>query len=423
MQLALSLSMCSSSGGMAGVNAQLAALLSSALIPGRDGVLTVTSDATVDPITGAAVPANTANGRTLNVGGYSFPGAALLAQRASTTITGGGTLTGTQIGLLSNTTAAGDYPTVRTFVEDTSAATHQALLPLGVTLTPATNYVASVLVKRGTGTRHFALAITDLITNNFTARFNLDTGVVTTGAVGGGSVVGSGVISRGNGWYILYVAGASSAWAANGSLVGGLATAAATSYTGDGSSSMQIVGYKVEPGTYPTSIHSLDGGGAVSRQANLLSWNQALSLTAGTVFGVYIPYGSGGTLTGSSPRLYGCADGSLLAQTAGAKTFLARRVDTLAANNGVTSGLQTVAAGQQSIVTQRFDAVSNRITNGGVTVSSAAPTLPFVAATPIIIGNIAALGAHLDGWVGILLFPTALSDSDVALLTSYSSIV
>ena len=419
MNIGLTLSMCGGSGGMAGINAQLATLLSSALIPTRDGVLTVTSDATVDPITGAAVGANTANGRTLNVGGYSFPGAALLAQRASSSLFGAAT-GGT--GLASNSTSAGAYPSVRRIVEDATLSSHNAFTG-SIVLTDGSNYVISAYIKAfGTG-RYLAIYL-DGGANRFGAIFDPVTGAPTSYAVGNGVVVRSSARLLASGYWLVQVTGNSPTWGGSPILQLRMnAAAAVANYTGDGVSGIDISGYKCELGEYATTPHNWDGG-AISRQANLISWNQALSTTAGTVLAVGMPYGRSGTVASSSfPRLYEANLNGRMYVDIGTPRYSAQRVDTLAANNIVNTATSSPTAGAQKIVSQRFDAASNRITIDGITVSSAAPTTPFLAATPLTIGNDTILANPFDGWVALALFNTALSDSDVALITAYSSIV
>ena len=134
-------------------------------------------------------------------------------------------------------------------------------------------------------------------------------------------------------------------------------------------------------------------------------------------------YGWSDTFGPAAGRMYdGLSTGGMQHNTA-AQTFSAYRTDALVAANLATSAAVSMNAGQQRVVVQRWDAASNRIRINGVNVASAAPTLPFAASTPIIIGNNAGLTGALDGWSACVLFPSVLSDADSDLFASYSSIV
>jgi len=406
--------------GAVSSSAGIASLLAEALIPTRDGVVTVTSTATVDPITGSAVNANTANGRTLNVGPYSFLGAALRAERATTGVYGAFT---SSFGLSSYTVAAGAYPSVRTAVEDTTTTVHG---PYGTAtaLTDGVNYVLSAYVKRGNGTRNIQLQMQQG-GNGAIAQFDLSALTVgSTTGFGTGSFVRASIRPLPSGFALIQMTCSATAW-------GGLVAPTiyslngnSASYLGDGSSSMLISGYQVELGEYATMPLGWDGSAGVSRVAQTNSWNQSLSTTAGTVLAVKMNYGWSDTYGApTNPRMYNTNNQGILWYTPGVLQYKAWRLDNVAATNQVVSAGTSSLAGQQQIVIQRFDATSNRITVNGATVSSAAPSMPFAVATPMIIGNDVALGNPADGWVGLLLFSRALTDNEVNLLTAYMTIV
>lgn len=416
--LGLGLTFCGGSGGGTGpFDPRIATLLSTALIPTRDGVLTTVSSATVDPITGAAVLANTPNGRTLTIGSFSFPGAALLAQRATTGLYGAASNTSN---LASNTAAMGALHTERTIVENGAGGNHQSGSS-AVALTDGVNYAVSSYVRRGVGARNVSLYLASG-GNAVEVIFNLDTGAVTPATTGTTAFVRASARLNSTGEWICQMTVNASAWGGSVVFFQRLVQGTTLAYTGDGTSSLIISGYQVEQGEYATTPLNWDGG-TMPRAAASYSWAQSLSLTAGTVVAVGMPYGWNTGQNTAIGRVYDAAGTGILFCNAGANGYTAQRTDSLVAINSAPTGAVSSVAGQQKVITQRFDATSNRITVDGVTVSSAAPTLPFAAATPLIIGNRAALDRFFDGWVSIILFNTALSDSDVALLTSYSSIV
>jgi hypothetical protein len=293
-----------------------------------------------------------------------------------------------------------------------------------VALTDGIDYCASVLVKRGVGTRNLLLDVDRSDVNTFGARFDLTAGTtVIQASVGNGVFVRSSIRSLGDGWYLCQVTGNSPAWGGNVRMRCRMVSGATATYTGDGVSSLILSGYKTEDGGYATPPHNWDGG-VVSRVANRLSWAQSLDLAAGTVFAWGLPYGWAGLINTPTPRLYDAtpSTGYLLYQGSGAGEYACIRTDALVAPNGTTSAAKPAIAGQQKIVTQRFDATSNRITVDGVTVSSAAPTLPFAAATPVIIGNRSALDRYFDGNVAIGILARAASDAEVAAIVASSYI-
>lgn len=399
-------------------NAQLNALIAEALIPTRDGVLTTLSDATPNPITGANVPANTPNGRSINFGGRQIANAALLAQRATTGLYGAAS---TSTNLLSNTTAAGDYPIQRTIVESTATGFHRASAA-SVALTDGVNYVASVYIKRGTGSRNLTF---DVFAggNGASSIVDLSAGTITPSAFGTASAVRASIRLLASGYYFAQMTFSASAWGASPTLNFYITSGITSSYTGDGLSSLIISGYQVEAGEYATTPLNWDGG-AVSRAAASYSWAQSLSLTAGTVVAIVMPYGRNGLEGGVDARVYDSLGNSFINYAAsGSGGYNTRRTDSLAALNDANSAVKLAVAGQQKVVTQRFDVASNRVTVDAVTVSSTAPTLPFAAASPVLIGGNASLIRQFDGWVGVLLFARALSDAEVALIVANTAII
>lgn len=395
-------------------NATLKRLLDEALIPTRNGIVTPTTSACVDPISGASIPSNTVNGRTLNVGPYSFVGAALRAERATTGVCGAASVTFSN--LASNTTAAGDYPIQRTIVEDSANAGHITGTP-AFALTNSVNYVISIYVKRGVGSRNLTMYVDATGTDRAGGTLDISTGAIAPVTNGTASVVRSSARLLSTGWWLFQITITATAWGANPTLYLRMSnTTVQSSYLGDGVSSLVTSALQCELGEYATMPLAWDGSAGVSRVAQLNSWNQALSLTAGTVVAVKMNYGWSDTFGPANPRMYNANNNGILWYTPSTQSYKDWRVDTLAANNQATSAATPSLAGVQQIVTQRFDAASNRITVKGATVSSAAPTLPFAAATPLIIGNDAALGNPADGWVSLLLFNRALTDAEEFLL-------
>ena len=405
-----------------GTNPRLDWLISQMLIPGYNGgALTVTSDATVNPGTGAAVGANTAQGKDVLIGSQRFPGAALLAQRGSSSIFGAASVSSQ---LASNTTAAGDYPTVRTLIESTVNNVHGAATA-SVLLTDGVNYGVSTYVRLNPGSASRCMFIVLQQSSNYAGvSINLSTGATATINNGTASVVRSSARQLANGWWFLQATVTATAWGGNCLINQSMAltVGSVAAYTGDGISGIQIAGYKCELGENATTPHNWDGG-VVSRQANLLSWAQALSTTAMTIIALCMPYGRSAGSGSGTPRLYDAASNARAYYNVGSQLYSCERTDSFPASNAVNSPSAPAVAGQQKIIVQRFDATSNRITVDGVTVSSAAPTMPLAAATPTIIGNRAGADASFDGHVALICLFSIASDADVALIVNNTYIV
>lgn len=404
-----------------GNSATLNALIAEMLITGRDGVVTTTrAGVEPNPLGGADATANNPVTRILKIGNTSIPGAVFLAQGTRTNLMG--VMTGGSNGLSSNTAAPGSRPSERTLVENTGNSDHRAGY-LSISVSAATNYCVSFQVKRGVGNRNVYVQLYDGVANGFSATFNLDTfAVITNVAFGGGAFVRASVTALPGGWALCQITGNSSTW--NASLANALilfCAGSTQSYTGDGTSSLIISGYQVEQAEYASGPIVWDGGAGSVRNASLHSWNQSLATPAGTMISIAQPYGwSQAYYDAATRRLYDGVNG-ITGRTGG--SWFAQRVDNVAANLNVTSANAVPVSLATSIIAQRWDAASNRITAGGVTVSSAAPSLPFAAATPLIIGNRAALDLPGDGWVANLLFPRALTDAEVALIAASSIII
>ena len=392
-------------------------IIAKLLIPTVDGTVASTSTATVDPDTGAAVPANTPNGKLVTIGSRRFPGAALRAERATTGVMGAAS---NGSGWISNTASAEAYPSVRTIIEDTGLGTHN-LAPSAVALTNGVNYTASCYYKSLSNNRNLQLRISDG-TNFFRCFVHRSTGLSNTGSGGTGVLVRASARLLSTGYWFVQVTG-SGTWSASATAIHFAETDAnGNTYTGDGVSSISISGYQVELGDYATMPLAWDGSAGVSRVAQLNSWNQSLSLTAGTVFAVGMPYGRSGLIGSMVNNLFETtSDASLNRYDNSSGAYAARRVDALVAINQAISASTPAVAGQQKIITQRFDATSNRITVDGVTVSSAAPTLPFAAATPITIGNRTALDRYFDGHVFLAITrpDLTLTDAELSYLGRY----
>ena len=393
-------------------------IIAKLLIPTVDGTVASTSTATVDPDTGAAVAANTPNGKLVTIGSRRFPGAALRAERATTGTHGA---ISSSTGLSINTPAVGDYPTVRTIVEDGATSGHRAFAT-AVALTDGVNYVLSAYIKRGNGTRNAAITATSAA-NAAQAFINFDTGAVTPSVVGNAVVVRSSARRLSTGYWFVQMTYNSPAWGTSVFALVDMVNEGVVTYAGDGVSSLKTSAFQNELGEYATMPLAWDGSAGVSRIAQLNSWNQALDTSVGAVYARVLPYARSGTVAaGVRCQIYdGTTSNGWLRYEPVSQVYEAGRIDSVPNNRQVLSASIPASAGSQLSMVQRWDAASNRITNAGTTVSSGAPAMPFTAEASIVIGNIAALGRAFEGHVFLALTRPGLTltDAEISYLDRY----
>jgi hypothetical protein len=252
---------------VSGVTAGLADVLS----------LTRASTATYIDATGAVVSASADVARIDHLLGSG----ALLVEPAGTNIAlhsadiSNGAYTRTNIlafgsgSVVNNATAPDGTTTMDLIVESTATSSH--LVQQAVTITAGNPVAASVFVKRGAGTRDVRLQV---IGASAVMRFDvdLDTGVISAVASGSGATITE------QPW--AYQVAASCWWIGMaGTLAGGDTTAnvqayiltsagGSTSYTGDGTSGLNLWGFDVKEDAACTS-HVPTGAAAVTRAADV----------------------------------------------------------------------------------------------------------------------------------------------------------
>lgn len=147
-------------------------------------------------------------------------------------------------GLLSrtanNATAPDGTATADTIVEDSAASQHN-INKSETRTSAAEDWCVGCYVKRGAGTRNFGLVIGRDGTNYTRATFNLGTGAVNGVTNNGDNTNGRAfIVNAGNGWYLCYVVArlaASTGVFVQADILDG---SFAASYTGDGTSSLQL---------------------------------------------------------------------------------------------------------------------------------------------------------------------------------------
>ena len=198
----------------------------------------------------------------------------LLIEEARTNINttsehvGAGYNTTTNASALENYGIAPDgMQTADLLVENTATAFHQ-IVQAYAGPTSGETWTYSVFVKRGNGSRHFALRLRDssgtilVDDNNAIVYFDLSTGTVSSSSdVGNVTLVGSSIEDAGNGWYRCSISGYISNLVSSYMVNNFMTTSAGSgeSYAGDGFSSMLIWGMQMEEGSFPTSYIPTSG--------------------------------------------------------------------------------------------------------------------------------------------------------------------
>lgn len=139
------------------------------------------------------------------------------------------------------TTAPDGATTADKLVEDTSTAIHY-IDNVAVSVVSGTTYTASFFVKAAGRTTLSAYLIDSGIIANTTSKFNLTTGVVTSGAQ-------ASIIAYGNGWFRCTIYGTMASTTARLRIFPNTEA----SYTGDGTSGLYIWGAQLEAGSFATS--------------------------------------------------------------------------------------------------------------------------------------------------------------------------
>lgn len=190
-------------------------------------------------------------------------------------------------GLASNTLSG----LSRTVVENTANALHVGISPSTFSLTDGATYRLSAIVSRGVGSRHAAIAIGR--TGQFAIlAVDLDSGTLPNIAQsGGGTIANKSIQSLGGGRYKVQADISNAAWGGAVQVYGYVNNAAvwATTYTGDGVSSIIYEAVTLEAASFP----GLPLGEGVALTAQGVRWNLATltSVTAGEEAFLTVPYG------------------------------------------------------------------------------------------------------------------------------------
>lgn len=143
------------------------------------------------------------------------------------------------------------YQNADIIVEDTSLGFHR--ITKAASWVSGTTYAISCFVKRASGTRNFGIYFPSTsFGTNFVASFNLTNLSTATTS----SSVTAKIENYGNGWYRCIATATANVTTGSGSYslaLRSLDTAALTTYTGDGTSSLYLWGAQVEAGAYATS--------------------------------------------------------------------------------------------------------------------------------------------------------------------------
>ena len=198
----------------------------------------------------------------------------LLIEEARTNINNTSEQLGAGYNTTTNASALDNYgiapdgtQTADLLVENTATAFHQIVQAYSGP-TSGETWTYSVFVKRGNGSRHFAIRLRDSTgtkssdDNKAIAYFDLGTGTVSSSTDAGDvTLVGSSIEDAGNGWYRCSISGYVSNMVASYMLNNFMTTSAGSgeSYAGDGFSSMLIWGMQMEEGSFPTSYIPTSG--------------------------------------------------------------------------------------------------------------------------------------------------------------------
>lgn len=224
------------------------------------------------------------------------------------------TKTGASIG--SGSTRPDNSPTASRLVEDSANNLHRA--QQAVTITANAHISASVWVKAAVGTRHLQLLVADGGVNGFFIAVD-----VTNRSVGAASTTGTGTLEAGsakvqmfpNGWMRVSVGGKVDAASTTATMylsmqqtVGG-----PTTYTGDGSSALDLWGAQIEASN-GTSSYIPTAATTVTRTIDTASLPDGVDVnvgtTEGTLYVAMIPGDSFITSVGAVTTEVGVTDGT-----------------------------------------------------------------------------------------------------------------
>jgi hypothetical protein len=317
--------------------------------------------------------------------------------------------TGTTI-VLNNTASPDGYVSADKLVEDTSTGVH--ITTMGASLGGSVDssiYSVSVFVKAAGRTR------IQFFDNNQASgglsNFDLANGVV---------ISGSGKIENyGNGWYRCIIFPVKDNSTTSNCQIRLISTGTTTSYTGDGTSGVFLWGKQIEDSSsYATSYIPTTSGTAVTRLADAMIvddvyTNNLVTASGGTWY-IEIDNNFAYTRDGSQVGIFIANDTSGGVATDG----LALR------NNGAAARLivnKRISGVQTPIYNTTTDHVKVAIKWNGTTADvfeNGVKVVNSTAFTPTIMEYFGSFGGDVPKYiVESLLFPTALSDDDLTLLT------
>ena len=308
------------------------------------------------------------------------------------------------------TTSPDGYTNADKVVEDTSTATHGTYT--SASISNATAYTWSGFFKAGERTKIRFLAQTG---GTPYANFNLSNGTVESTS---GSITAS-IVSFGNGWYRCIATSTSSATTAyfNWSM---LDASGSESYTGNGTSGLYIWGCSIEEGAYETSyIPTIAATTRGAESAYKTGISSLIGQTEGVLFIDFVASAQNADGVGySAITIFGDANDNFQIYTIGTALYWYA-----GGSSGVLldeSANQTLVAGQRYKIAYAYKSGDWALYINGVqkrtNTAAAVPAVSQFNLNATTYG--AAVATVKNEFSQALLFPTRLSNADLAALTA-----
>ncbi len=309
------------------------------------------------------------------------------------------------------------FSSARRLTEDTSTGSHR--LYRSFSGTGSQVYALSKHVRLQSGTRS-AFIIFQNAGNTIYARYNLQTGVViSSGASGTGSLTQAQIVNAGGGWYRLILVGspdtASATYFAQLYLENSPGTGSTpASYTGDGTSAIDVQAFQLEAGSFATSPIETFGATATRAIDKItLATSSYPTATSTTVYAraALIKNGVGGTnrLIGTN----GASSRAFLVYNSATSIAIWNGAQYLATSTGsgniATGSAKAAVAGDGSSMSLVF--------GGGTVATNANPiTNTF---TSLSFGSSAAIDSVLNGYLQeVLVLPRRMTNTELQELTA-----